>query len=130
MKEKDTVRKEEAPKQGESTRRQEHRRFDLPVALVCVLIAFLVWLCVMNVRDTEHVSLEIEDALAGYTYELSTSTVEIEGNLATLKRVDAIHIEMPVHGVGTYVIPEENILLPEGVSLASNTRITVTVRAK
>ncbi len=130
MKEKDTVRKEETQRGGEPARRSEHRRWDFPVALVCVLLAFLVWLCVMNVRDTEHVSLEIKDALAGYTYELSTNSVEIEGNLATLKRVDAIHVEMPMHGVGTYTIPEENILLPEGVSLASSTRITVTVRAK
>lgn len=129
MKEKDTVKREEAQKQGE-TRRAEHRRWDFPVALVCVLLAFLVWLCVMNVRDTEHVSLEVKDALAGYTYELSTKSVEIEGNLATLKRVEAIEIEMPVHVEGTYTIPEENILLPEGVSLASNTRITVTVRQK
>ncbi len=130
MKEKNTVKKEEAQKGGSEARRAEHRRWDFPVALVCVLLAFLVWLCVMNVRDTEHVSLEVKDTLAGYTYELSTKSVEVEGNLATLKSVDAIEIEMPVHGVGTYTIPEENILLPEGVSLASSTRITVTVRAK
>lgn len=129
MKEKDTVKREETQAGGE-TRRAEHRRWDFLVALVCVLLAFLVWLCVMNVRDTEHVSLEVEGALAGYTYELSVNSVEIEGNLATLKSVDAIEVELPSHTEGTHTIPEENILLPEGVSLVSNTRITVTVRAK
>lgn len=130
MREKDTVKNEEAPKREEHARHAANRRWDLPVALVCIVLSFLVWLCVMNVRDTEHVSLEVKDALAGYTYELSASSVEVEGNIATLKSVNAIEIEVPVHSAGTYTVPEENILLPEGVSLASNTRITVTVREK
>lgn len=107
--------------------RSGHHRWDFLVALVCVVIAFLVWLCVMNVRDTEHVSLEIKEPLDGYVYELSGNTIEVEGNLVALKRVDAIEVVLPSNEVGTHVITEENLVVPDGVSITGNTRITVTV---
>lgn len=102
-------------------------RWDFLVALVCVLLAFLVWLCVMNVRDTEHVALEIKEPRDGYVYELSSGTIEIEGNLVALKRVDAIEVMLPINEVGTYVITEDFLVVPEGISLTANTRLTVTV---
>ena len=130
MKERDTVRKDETKKQEEA-RHTVHHRWDFLVAIVCVLLAFLVWLCVMNVRDTEFVTLKVKDQLADYTYEISVGSVEIEGRLATLRNVDALQIELSTHGVGTYTVDEADILLPDGVSLAGSVRnITVTVRAK
>lgn len=104
-----------------------HHRWDFLVALVCVVLAFLVWLCVMNVRDTEHVVLEIKEQRDGYVYELSSGTIEIEGNLVALKRVDAIEVLLPSSEAGTYVITEEFLVVPDGISLAGNTRLTVTV---
>ena len=123
MKEKDLKEK-----QGEGhVVRSGHHRWDFLVALVCVVIAFLVWLCVMNVRDTEHVSLEIKDPIDGYVYELSSNTIEVEGNLVALKRVDAIEVVLPLNEVGTHTITEEHLVVPDGVSVTGNTRITVTV---
>ena len=104
-----------------------HHRWDFLVALVCVLLAFLVWLCVMNVRDTEHVTLEVKDQRDGYVYDLSSGTIEIEGNLVALKRVDAIEVVLPINEEGTYVITEEFLVVPDGISLTGNTRLTVTV---
>lgn len=130
MKERDTVKKEETQKQEEA-RHAGHHRWDFLVAIVCVLLAFLVWLCVMNVRDTEFVTLKVKDQLADYTYEISVNSIEIEGRLATLRNVDALQIALPTHTEGTHTIGEEYIVLPEGVSLAGGARsITVTVRAK
>ncbi len=120
--------KELKEKQGEEhVVRSGQHHWDLLVALVCVVLAFLVWLCVMNVRDTEHVALEIVEQRDGYVYELSSGTIEIEGNLVALKRVDAISVILPVNEVGTYVITEEFLVVPDGISLTGNTRLIVTV---
>ena len=79
------------------------------------------------VEDTEHVVLEIKEQRDGYVYELSSGTIEIEGNLVALKRVDAIEVLLPSSEAGTYVITEEFLVVPDGISLAGNTRLTVTV---
>ena len=54
------------------------RRANIIAIVVCLLLALLVWVMVMNAEDTERVSLALdvpEDS--AYTYELSTDEIEI-----------------------------------------------------
>lgn len=129
MREKDNLRKEEMHS-DEVVVKTPHRHWDLLVAPICILLAFLVWLCVMNVRDTEYIETEILLPVEGFTYELSADSLEVEGDVTALKRAERIGVIVPSNAPGVYVITEENLVLPEGVSLTSTLRLTLTVRAE
>ena len=129
MREKYMLRKDDA--QGDEVIvKTPHRHLDLLVAPICILIAFLVWLCVMNVRDTAYVRTDVLLPVEGYTYELSSDSLEVEGNVVALKRAERIGVIIPSNEPGVYVITEENLVLPEGVSLTSTLRLTLTVRVE
>lgn len=130
MRENSILHRGDALREGdEVAARGEHRHWDVLALIVCILLAFLVWLCVMNVRDTAYVSLEIKDPAAEYTYELSVSSLEVEGKTAALKRADALMVSVP-SVPGEYTLVAGDIHLPEGVNLTGAPQVKVTVRAK
>lgn len=133
MNEKDRLNKEEgAVRTDEAMARGSHRHWDVLAALVCILLAFMVWLCVMNVRDTQYLSLETTAPQRGYTYELSAGSLEVEGTVVALKRAEHITVILPenVEDGVTVTLTEQDLILPEGVSLVSTLRLTVTVSAQ
>lgn len=101
-------------------------------AVVCLLLAVVSWLMVMNAKDTKRLPLEIVGAQAGYTYVLSDVELEVSGAVVFLKKADCIEVIVPedVTAPGTYAIPLEDLVLPEGVFLSELTGITLTVSEK
>lgn len=108
-------------------------RFSLIVAaVVCLLLAVVVWLMVMNVEDTKKLPLEVVGAQAEYVYVLSDAELEVSGAVVFLKMSDRIEVIVPEQATapGTYVIALEDLVLPEGVSLSELTGIKLTVSEK
>ena len=101
-------------------------------AIVCLLLAVVVWLMVMNVKDTKQLSLEIVGAKAEYQYVLSDTELEVSGAVVFLKKAEHIKVIVPADAIapGTYVIALEDLVLPEGVSLSELTGLTLTVTPK
>ena len=113
---------------GEYTVR--HSRLSTVVAAVCCLIlAFLVWIAVMNASDTKRLPLVIVGGDSEYTYTLSDVELEVRGSVLYLKKAEKIEIVVPeeANAPGTYAIALEKLVLPEGVSLSELTGITLTV---
>ena len=48
-------------------------------ALICLLIAVLVWVSVMNSQDTDYVPLRIENPQSNVTYEFSADDLQVQG---------------------------------------------------
>lgn len=124
-----------AQKGEEAATRGTHRRWDFVVALVCILLAFLVWLCIMNVRDTEYIGIEFEGTKQGYTYQISATSLEVEGKRALLKSEDAvIRVDLSKIDHATLGEPIEItsdcIKVPEGLSLIKSSQLTVTITAE
>ncbi|MBE6554940.1 MAG: hypothetical protein E7663_01715 [Ruminococcaceae bacterium] len=106
-----------------------NRRNDIIAAVVCLFLAFLVWLFVMNTEDTAFVALEITDPASGYTFVLSDSMIEVKGSVLSLKRADRVEIVLPPEAVteGTYRIELEDLVLPAGTTPAGALELIVTV---
>ena len=104
----------------------------LVAALVCLLLATLVWFCVMNAEDTDFIPVSVEAPRDGYTYTLSVDGIEIKGKMMDVKRVDAIEIAVPegFRVAGTHTLTLEHLVLPEGVAPAAAVEITLTVTEK
>ncbi|MBQ2773429.1 MAG: hypothetical protein IJF45_03670 [Clostridia bacterium] len=108
-------------------------RFSLVIAaVVCLLLAVVAWLMVMNAKDTKNLPLEVVGEQPGYTYVLSDAELEVSGAVVFLKAADRIEVIVPEQATapGTYVIALEDLVLPEGVSLSELTGITLTVSEK
>ena len=111
-----------------------HRsRLSMIVAAVCCLIlAFVVWMLVMNAGDTKRLPLVLVGGGEEYTYTLSDAELEVSGSVLYLKKAEKIEVVVPAEAVepGTYAIALEKLVLPEGVSLSELTGITLTVSKK
>lgn len=109
------------------------RRANIVAIVVCLLLALLVWVLVMNAEDTEQVSLTLdapEDS--AYTYELSTDEIEIKGSVAALKDIEEI-VVLPseeMNKPGVHHVSIDNFKLPEGVTLAGMPELTIIVKEK
>ncbi len=101
-------------------------------AVVCLLLAVVVWLFVMNVEDTAYVPLVIKGGAANCTYVLSDAELEVSGTVLFLKRADCIEVIVPetCGTPGTYNLTLANLVLPEGVSLTEVPNLTLTVEEK
>ena len=95
--------------------------------LICALLATAVWLCVMNLEDTDYIPLEVEAPRAGYTYELSVDGVEVTGAVYALKDLDRVGVIVPGHVPGVYTLTKEDLVLPEGVELSGEPHLTLKV---
>ena len=116
---------------GEYTVR--HSRLSTVIAAVCCLIlAFLVWIVVMNAEDTKRLPLVLVGGENEYVYTLSDVELEVSGAVLYLKKAEKIEIAVPEEAIapGTYAIALEKLVLPEGVSLSELTGITLTVSEK
>ena len=101
-------------------------------AVVCLLLAVVVWLAVMNVEDTKHLPLVLVGGESQYTYVLSDAELEVSGSVVFLKKAEEIKVIVPeeANSPGTYVIALEELVLPEGVSVSELAGITLTVAEK
>ena len=106
------------------------RVFDVIALLICLLLALLIWIGVMNAKDCEQVSLRVLAPHDDYTYTLSIDTLEVEGKSVDLKSAESIGVRVPGHAAGVYTLTEEDLELPEGVRLTAPVEITLTVRPK
>ncbi len=101
-------------------------------AVVCLLLAVVVWLVVMNVEDSKRLPLVLVGGESQYVYALSDAELEVSGAVVFLKKAEEIRVIVPeeANTPGTYVIALEKLVLPEGVSLSELTGITLTVSGK
>ena len=130
-------RKENAPqndiekqKSGEYAVHRSYRS-NIIGAVICLLLAFVVWLLVMSSEDSDYVATRVLEPQAGYTYTLSAVHLEVEGTVADLRHADYIGVRLP-EGVkpGVYELTEADLVLPEGVHLALPLSMTLTVEAE
>ena len=109
------------------------RRSNIVAIVICLLLALLVWILVMNAEDTARVSLAL-DAPEGseYTYELSVDEIEIKGSVAVLKDIEEIVIvpSEEMNKPGVHYVSIDNFELPEGVTLAGMPELTIIVKEK
>ena len=102
-------------------------------AVICLLLALLVWIVVMSRPDSDYLSVCVVDQQAGYTYEVSADMIKVEGKVSDLRHADAIGIRLPENaGEGEYKLSEGQLELelPDGVQLSVDIDLTVTVKAK
>lgn len=105
-------------------------RMTLLAAVICLLLAFVVWFCVMNASDTDYVCLRVEAPRDGLTYTLSDEGVEVEGPVYALKELNSIGVIIPGHVPGVYTLTAEDLVLPEGVRPVGELQLTLTVSVK
>ena len=94
---------------------------------VCLVLAFLIWIVVMNTENTEEIELRVLAPQEGYTYTLSAERLKVRGKTVDLKAAKSIGVCIPGHASGTYVLAEEDLVLPEGVHLTAPLTVTITV---
>lgn len=93
--------------------------------ILCLALATLVWVCVMNSQDTDYITLQLEDAAADCT--LSMPTVKVEGSVSALKGLTVITVKNKDLAPGTYPLTEQLLELPEGVHLSTGSYVLLTV---
>ena len=106
---------------------------NIVAAVICLLVAFVVWLLAMSAEDTAILKLETVGGSTEYTYVLSDSALEISGTIRSIKKADRIEVIVPAAAVtepGTYAIALEDLVLPEGVALTDLPQLTLTVERK
>ena len=99
----------------------------LVAALVCLLLATLVWFCVMNAEDTDFIPVSVEAPRDGYTYTLSAEGIEVTGSVAALRDLSNIGVVIPAHVPAEYHLTAEDLVLPEGVRVSGELHLTLTV---
>lgn len=107
-----------------------NRKADIIAAVVCLLLAVLVWLVFMNRTETDYVELVVAEPAEGYRYELSVTQIEIEGGVTDLRNVTEIKVKLPAVAAateGVYQLDESALMLPDGVVFAKSLNLTVTV---
>ena len=118
----------------EANERVPHRKqvSTIVAAVVCLLLALLIWLLVMNTNDTAYVPLEITGGTEAYTYVLSDTELEVGGAVQFLKGSKAIKVIVPEAATenGTYALQLADLVLPEGVALVEELHLTLTVTKK
>ena len=110
---------------------RHRRKRDVVAAVICLLLALVVWLLVMNVDDTAQITLEVADASETYTYTLSDESLEVTGAVVALKQAkqEGITVKLPEGATlpGCYTITPNELILPEGVALTALPELTLTV---
>ncbi|MBQ2757165.1 MAG: hypothetical protein IJF31_01650 [Clostridia bacterium] len=120
-----------AMEQSEYTPHRSHVSL-IVAGLVCLMLALLIWLLVMNTDDTAYVSLELTGGDAAYTYVLSDTALEVSGATYFLKKAESIQVTVPAaaNESGTYEVELADLVLPEGVALVQDLSLTLTVTHK
>ena len=107
----------------------QHRgvRQTLLAVLICLLLATVVWFCVMNAQDTDYIPVSVQAPHEGYTYTLSAEGIEVTGSVAALRGLSDIGVIIPGHVPGVYTLTAEDLVLPEGVRVSGELHLTLTV---
>ena len=108
-------------------------RSTVVAAVICLLLALLVWIVVMSRPDSDYLSVCVVDPQAGYTYEVSADMIKVEGKVSDLRHAKVIGVRLPEQaGEGEYKLSggQLKLELPDGVQLAVDIDLTVTVKAK
>ena len=126
----DTQNDIEQQKNGEYAVR--HSRIATVIAaVVCVLLAVFVWAVIMGTTDSDYVPVELTNTNDAYTYTVSVDLIEVTGTVGALRHADHVAIRVPDSAVsGVYHLTVDDLVLPEGIGLANEVDITLTVRAK
>lgn len=106
------------------------RRFDVIALVVCLLLAFIVWIVVMGNDDTDHIALSVVDPADAYVYTLSDVNVEVKGTVAALRHTKEIGVLVEGKTPGVYQLTEQDLDLPDGIHLTEPLALTLTVKAK
>ena len=108
------------------------RLSDIIAILVCAVLAVVVWVAVMNAKDTDYLKLEILAPDTNMEYTLSETHLEVEGTVAVLRDAAPIGISIADYDKpGEYVLNPARLQLPDGVTLVDcNVRLVLTVRQK
>ena len=117
---------------GEYTVKSNYRA-NIIAAVICLLLAFLIWIIVMGRTDCDYISVRVVNGQENYTYALSVDTVKVEGKISDLRRAEEIGVRLPENaGEGEYKLSANQLELelPEGVGLSVDIELIVTVKAK
>ena len=109
------------------------RRSTVIAALVCLLLAFVVWVVLMGFMDSDYVAVRVQNAPENTVCTPSVELVEVRGALAVLRGTREVEVKLLTdNGDGVYRLAdgELELILPEGVTLVSDVDLSVTVRAK
>ena len=102
-------------------------------AVICLLLALAVWIIVMSRPNSDYLSVYVVDQQEGYTYAISADMIKVEGKVSDLRHAEVIGVRLPEHsGAGEYKLSDGQLELelPDGVQLAVDIDLTVTVTAK
>jgi hypothetical protein len=105
--------------------------------LLCILLAGIVWVCVMNTQDTDFIPVRLE-APEGYECTLSVDGVEVEGKVSDLRHLNEIVVKLSANDAlyvvanfgGSASVNEAFLGLPEGVSVSRSFQAVLTVKLK
>ena len=108
------------------------RSTNVIAAVLCIMLAVALWLVVMQLEQTDTVALSLKGAPDAYTCVLSDTMIDVKGKTLALKGIDVIEVACPawISAPGTYSLTAADLKLPEGVVLAEELVLTVTVSAK
>lgn len=107
------------------------RRSTAIAAVICLLLALVVWVVIMGSGDSDYVVVRVLDPSEDFTYTLSVDFLEVEGTVASLRHADYIGVRVPQNAVsGVYRLTVDDLVLPDGVHLTAEPDISLTVRAK
>ena len=120
----------EQQKSGEYAVRH-NRVTTLIAAVLCLLLAVVVWVAIMGTGDSDYLPVQLLNVGEEYTYTVSVDLVEVTGTVGALRHADYVGIRVPENAVsGVYHLTVDDLVLPEGVCLADEVDVTLTVRAK
>ena len=129
----DTSNQAKEPENGEYALRRS-RRSTVIAALLCLLLAFVVWAVLMGFIDSDHVAVRVQNAPADTVCTSSVELVEVRGALAILRSTKEVEVKLledkNADGIYRLAEGELELILPEGVTLVSDVDLSVTVRAK
>ena len=117
---------------GEYTVKSSYRA-NIIAAVICLLLAFIIWIIVMGRTDSDFVCVRVVNGQDGYTYALSADMVKVEGKVSDLRHAEEIGVRLPENaGEGEYKLSDGQLELelPAGVQLSVDIELTVTVKAK
>lgn len=110
---------------------QRSRSVKIIAAVLCILLAVLVWLVVIQLEQTDTFKLSLKGAPHQYICVLSDTMIDVKGTALVLKEIDTIEVICPtIDAPGTYQLTASDLQLPEGVTLAEELVLTLTVIAK
>ncbi len=103
-------------------------RADVAAAIVCLLLAVVTWVVIMNRTDTDYLAIDTSNLPEGYS--ISVTELEVTGKVSNLKHAGKIGVPTPSAAMteGTYTLPAEYLILPEGLTLVGTPEIRLTVK--